>query len=193
LTNGIVLYDPRLGGSFVGDSGIETITVSDTTTLATMARRVRSIVAENGGRPVPRLTIMAHSVAMETEPVLGHTPYGDYNFFIQLGTGLHIHNVGHFGRLIRGLISDRIRLLVCQPVRYREGSIICSRLAMSSGIPVYASSSNQDVENHTNLRGLINSNSHMTDFGPWEGHVFRYSPTNGSSQLAFQGPDAVNN
>ncbi|WP_342078053.1 hypothetical protein [Yoonia sp. SS1-5] len=186
MINSIILHDSRLEGTIRVDDERRVYRVGPSASVPTLARHVWAGTQENGGNPVPVLSIAAHGT---THPEPGHRvagPQGSYDFVIQLGETLHPDNAAQFGRLINGRISDRIRLLVCSPVRYRDGIRTCGALAVSAGVPVYASSMVQDYD-HDRLFGI----GQPMNFGAWEGMVYRFSERDGSYTHCFTGPDST--
>lgn len=192
----IIVHDSRLAGRVHPRPGIHLIQ-THCETNEQIARRIRAAVhpdrasphqmnTEMRRAPVPILTILAHGADVAT---------GLIDWVMQVGVDyIHRDNARAFGSSIRHCITDRIRVMCCNAARTEDARMACRELAAGAGVPVYASTTNQDyAEMNTNTQFFLQDITGQQQwgwiqFGNWQGTVMRFPATGEPGVVSFEGP-----
>ncbi|MEM6939277.1 MAG: hypothetical protein AAF943_02940 [Pseudomonadota bacterium] len=183
----VVLFDRHIGPLVHSREGVRTIDVT-ALSYSGIFQRLRDVTepvpnqsmtynpmrhrSRQARAPVPVLSIMCHGVRVDL-------PNVDFDFFLDLGVqGITPSRASAFGMGLRGHVTEKIRMLVCNAALTDDGKTIMSRIAVGAGVPVFASAARQAYTLHY---------GRYVDFGPWEGDVYRFDPS-GDWRIAFSGP-----
>lgn len=188
----LMVQDLRLDdGNVVAPGANERlILTNECTPLSLLTRQIRRHSHEENGRhcaviSIPVLSLMGHGVRVL------HDDAGR-DRALQIGEDyIHSGNALEFGRSIRGVVSEKVRVLGCNAAATEDGRLMCRRLAIGTGVNVYAAAAIQDF---TTFEGSMVGSSTPTrswiNFGAWEGEVYLFDPS-GGHRLAWRGPDPV--
>lgn len=170
---------------------LQTITTSQAETLSSLV--ARATVQMKRFSPVRTLRIFAHglyaSLAAPAGTTIATTGGVSGGFGIQLAReGLHLTTVGQL-RPFRALLDPDARVLVyacgaavdAYPADPNNvlgnGRMLMAQLAATLGVPVFASEATQRFMNKTYTPQFFGSATTFSDFGAWEGAVFRFEPS----------------
>lgn len=192
--NEIIIHDSRLRGCFEPHGRKRILEVNETTALAEISRAIRHMMtawrsadrtmrATARRSQIPVLSILAHGAAVTGDPRGRDTA-------LQVGRELiHSENALGFGQSLRGVFSDKIRILGCAMAETENGRQICRDLARGARTRLFASSSVQQYTTYSRVSGITGEVTYTwSNFGRWEGTVYEFS-RDGSHRVAWPGSD----